>query len=88
MNKNRRAEINKAIALLEQIKGPLEDAKSIIESAADEEREYYDNMPENMQSGERGEQASAAADALEEVKYAFDEVDIDDLIGKPNEAQA
>lgn len=34
--------------------------------AASEERDYYENMPENMQSSERGENASADADKLDE----------------------
>lgn len=59
MNKKRRAEIERAIAL-------LEEAKEIFETAGQEEREYYDNMPESFQNGERGEAADAAASALEE----------------------
>jgi len=42
MNKDRRTEINKAI-------GMLQEALSILETARDEEQEYYDNMPESLQ---------------------------------------
>lgn len=88
MNKDRRAEIAKAISLLQSISDVVSEAKSIVENAASEERDYYDNMPENMQSGERGEQASQAADQLEEVQSTLDEIDIDDLISKLEEASA
>lgn len=67
MNKARRAEIEKAIALIEQ-------AKEIIETAGLEERDYYDCMPEAFQNGERGEKADAAATALEEAASACEEI--------------
>jgi len=59
MNDERRKEITKAQALIDEAKGILENCES-------EEREYFDNMPENMQSGEKGQKAEAAADALQE----------------------
>ena len=37
-----------------------------VESLQEEEEEYRDNIPENMQGGERYEQAEAACDALSE----------------------
>lgn len=49
MNKARRKELEKAKDLLEQ-------AQSIIEAVQEEEQEAFDNMPEGLQSSERGEQ--------------------------------
>lgn len=86
MNKSRRDEINKALGLLQSIKDDFYNAKSFIETAASDEREYYDNMPENMQNGDRGSAAEASASALEEVQSAFEEFDPDDLITKLEEA--
>lgn len=82
MNNLRRKEINKAIDLLTSAKAAWETALGIIESAADEEREYYDNMPENMQASEKGDSADSAATMLEEVKDAMQECDLDDLISR------
>jgi flagellar biosynthesis chaperone FliJ len=45
----------------------LEEALGMIEQAAEEEREYFDNMPENMQSGEKGTKADEDADALQNI---------------------
>lgn len=87
MNKERRKQIDEAIKLLEQAKPLIEDATSMIETAKDEERDFYDNMPENMQSGDKGQAADAAADALEEVHTSLDEFNIDDMVTKLNEAQ-
>ncbi len=87
MNAARRKIIDQIIALLEEIKPKLEDAKSMTETLADEEREAYDNMPEGLQRSEKGEASDNAATQLEEVKDAL-EIDIDDLISKLNDAQA
>jgi hypothetical protein len=51
---------------LEKARGMIEEAKAILEQTAEGEREYYDNMPESMQSGDKGEKADVAASALEE----------------------
>ena len=48
MNAARRKELNKLI-------GQLEDIKSQIEELQQEEQDAYDNLPESLQDGERGE---------------------------------
>lgn len=67
MNDARRKEINRAKELLDQ-------ARAIIETAESDERDYYDNLPENFQSGEKGERAEASADALQEAIDGFDTI--------------
>ena len=59
MNNARRAELDKAYAL-------ISEAQGIIEAVRDEEQDAYDNLGENFQNGERGEKMVAAIDALEE----------------------
>lgn len=44
----------------------IEEAKSILESARDDEQEYFDNMPDSLKDGEKGEKAQTAIDALDE----------------------
>ena len=53
MNKIRRTEIDKIIARLEELKAG-------VETLQEEEQEYYDNMPEAFQCGEKGEKAEEA----------------------------
>lgn len=65
MNRKRR------MSLMEIAK-TLEDLRVAIEELKDEEQEYYDNMPESMQYGERGERAEAAVSSLED---AYDSID-------------
>ena len=59
MNKVRRKNLQEIADQLESLKGDLEGVQS-------EEEEYRDNIPENMQGGERYEQAETACDALSE----------------------
>ncbi len=59
MNAARRSEIqNIAAALNEQL--------SALQQVAADEQEYFDNMPESLQQGEKGQKAEEAAQALQE----------------------
>ncbi len=59
MNKARRKN-------LQNIVDKLEELMADVEAIQEEEEEYRDNIPENMQNGERYEQAEFACDALSE----------------------
>lgn len=59
MNKTRRKKLTK-------IKDLLSDECENIEILYEEEYEYLENMPENLQSSERYEQAENAVNSLEE----------------------
>lgn len=67
MNKVRRSVIAEAASLLRK-------AASMIERVADAEEEAYDNLPESIQNGERGEKMEAAIDLLEEAGDQIDDV--------------
>ena len=58
MNKARR----KAI---EEIIGKLEELKDHLETLSTEELEAYDNLPESIQSSERGERMSEGVDDID-----------------------
>ena len=72
MNKQRRKAIADLIELLEGITRDLDGAHEDSEDIGNDESEYLENMPENMKQGERGEAASAAADALAEATGALE----------------
>jgi len=55
----------------------LQDIENELETVAGEEREAYDNMPEGLQDGERGQQTSDNADELESLQS-----DLEDIIGR------
>lgn len=58
MNNDRRDRIRKLISQLEGINSELQDILS-------EEQDAFDNMPEGLQQGERGEKAQEAISSLE-----------------------
>jgi formiminotetrahydrofolate cyclodeaminase len=67
MNNSRRKEIDKIISDLEEI-------RSRIETVKDEEQDAFDNMPESLQEGERGEKMQQALDNLDTADGAFDDL--------------
>lgn len=62
----------------------LQEYYSILEDIKNDEEEYYDNMPENLQGSMRGmdseEAISNIDDALEVLEQAIDEKDQDILL--------
>lgn len=66
MNAERRKRIQKLAAELERIKAEIEECAS-------DEREYFDNMPESLQNGDRGQASEAAADNLDEAEQAIED---------------
>ncbi len=74
MNNKRRNEIEKMKADLATIKvatellaGRVQDAKDALEAIKDAEQDAYDNMPEGLQQGDRGQACEVAVSALENV---------------------
>lgn len=67
MNKDRRKRIS-------EIQATLDAAKADLESVASEERDAFENMPENMQQGDKGQAMEQAADALEEAVSELDSI--------------
>ena len=68
MNKARRNRIA-------DVQSQLEELKQEIDSILAEEQEAYDNMPESLQNGERGEAMQEAIDALESAVSSCEELD-------------
>lgn len=69
MNKIRRNELHKLYEL-------ISSAKEELENIRDDEDEYKENIPENMQSSERYEKAESAVYTLEEaVSYLEQAID-------------
>jgi len=64
VNKQRRARLSEAHSLLGR-------AVSIVERAKDEEQDSFDNLPENLQSSERGE---IMEEAIDELQTAIDSI--------------
>jgi len=105
MNNDRRKAIRALYPQCEELRKIHEAAKVAVEAfrefAAElfgdvdtimnEEQEYIENLPENLQQGDKAKVAEAAVEALSEAKDMLDqldveEFDVDDVIGKLDEA--
>lgn len=65
MNKQRRADLEKA-------KAHLQNARDVIDSTREDESDAFGNMPEGLQQGERGQAMEEAISKLEEIVEACD----------------
>lgn len=59
MNKVRRKQLSEVASILETAKGMLEEIR-------DDEQDYFDNIPENLQCSEKAEASEEAIDAMDE----------------------
>ena len=66
MNRIRRKALN-------DIKDQIEMLRCTLEQLAEEEEEYRNNMPENLQGSERYEKADEACDSLNSALDSLDE---------------
>jgi len=67
MNKQRRTK-------LQNLSSDLEGIKSSLEEIRDEEQDYYDNIPENLQGSERADEAENIINVLEEAAGAIEDI--------------
>lgn len=65
MNNTQRKRLTKLTEEASELLSLLTALSEELQNTADEEREKYDNVPESLQNGERGQAYEAAADALE-----------------------
>lgn len=88
MNKQRRKDIAKEGEDLAKVISMVEDLIPNLENLRDEEQEYLDAMPENMQDGDKGEVAREAVSKLEEAIEALQEMVDTDPVSALQEAQS
>ena len=68
MNKQRRKELEKALEL-------IAEARGIIENCRDDEQDAFDNLPESIQESERGETMEGFIDILDEAIDNLDDIE-------------
>lgn len=67
MNNTRRKSLRKSIYYLDL-------AREIIDTCNDEESDYRDNMPENLQDSDKYNAADEACDAMDEAISSIDDI--------------
>lgn len=68
MNKLRRKQLS-------EIQTKLCELRDMIDTVISEEQEAYDNLPESLQEGERGEAMQTAIDAMESAMESCEEAE-------------
>lgn len=79
MNKDRRKTIDQIIACIADFEALKDELVNAVNNVRDEEQDYYDNMPEGLQQGEKGRIAEEAVSELDDALVALDNLDITDL---------
>lgn len=74
MNRERRNELNKAVGLINSARASIEEAKDIIDNCQSEEQDAFDNLPESMQEGDRGDAMQDNIDTMDEALSELDDV--------------
>lgn len=76
----------------EELKAAADELRADIETIKEEEQEYIDNLPDNLQQSEKASNAEAAVQALEaameivDTDGEFSNLDKDDIISSLDEA--
>lgn len=82
MNKARRKKIFGAGIFVDMANNNIQEAQAVLQESLDEEQEYYENMPESLQGGEKGELATLAIEAIELAIEAIEEIDFSEIEGQ------
>ena len=75
MNKARRKEIAEANDLISKAISILSDARSQLEQRSADEQEYFDEMPESLQGGDKGTHAEECVSQLDEFVSTIEELE-------------
>ena len=74
MNNTRRKAISELSQKVGSIKGEVEELMQSIEDIKSEEEDYKENIPENLQGGDKYELAEAAIENLEEAYNGLNDI--------------
>lgn len=69
MNKERRKNIEILQGKIQEVLGYIDEIKCEIEELRDEEQDAYDNLPDSIREGEKGD---IMQDAIDNLNYALD----------------
>lgn len=89
MNKDRRKTLSRLSDELSALRGKIEDLRNELEACKDKEQDYFDNMPESLQGGDKGQTAEASVDAMDNAMSSLDTAlsELDDASNSLAEAE-
>lgn len=89
MNADRRKRIEAIRTKMEDaVTSAIEEASAAIEEIKDEEQEAFDNLPESLQQGDKGQVMEAAISALDTAISSLGDIDVASVVSALEEAAA
>ena len=80
MNADRRKRIEElTVEVREKLAGLIDDIRNEAESIKDEEQEAFDNLPESLQSGEKGDAMQESISRLEDAVSSIESIYLDEI---------
>jgi hypothetical protein len=73
MNNQQREKLDLVVKALNERSANLQTSRNVVEEIKDDNQSSFDNMPEGLQNGEKGELMQNAIDSLTNVEYSLDE---------------
>jgi hypothetical protein len=80
VNKDRRKALSDLVDRIGLMSGMRDDIVSELEALKDEEQEYFDNMPESLQGGDKGQLAEQSISSMDDAINELDGMQFDDAI--------
>lgn len=87
MNAQRRKALADLMDRLTPLAATITDIKDALETIRDEEQEAFDNMPEGLQQGDRGQAMEEAISTLDSAIDDLENFDIDNIVSSIDEAR-
>jgi len=87
MNAQRRKALADLMDRLTPLAATITDIKDALETIRDEEQESFDNMPEGLQQGDRGQAMEEAISTLDSAIDDLENFDIDNIVSSIDEAR-
>ena len=72
MNTERRKQLDTVRAKLDEARIIIEQARDLLEQVRDDEQEAFDNLPESLQAGEKGERMNDGIEAMSDLHDSLD----------------
>lgn len=87
MNAQRRKALADIMDRISNLADERDDIKGALETLRDEEQESFDNMPEGLQQGDKGQAMEEAINALDDAISSLEDFNADDINSSIDEAR-
>ena len=88
MNNARRKQLLNLIPRIDELQSTISELQEALEAIRDEEQEYLDNIPENLQGSEKYGKSEQAIESLDSAAYSLENMydEVSDILGNIDEA--